>query len=108
MAERMPPVPARDTCERQAGLILLLAIAADAPREDRDAITARLLSAIGWMQRDGTELDPSSAGRASWDTWAVLRRLGGLADHEWRIGLTPTPDGITFARAALRSWRRGA
>jgi hypothetical protein len=103
LAERMPP-KSPDPCERQAGLILLAALAAEAPG-DPDVITARLLSAIGWLNGDGTELTELTAGHASWDTRTVLRRLSALADDgRLRPAAKPTADGVIFARAALRSW----
>jgi len=37
----------------------------------------------------------------------VLRRLGGISYDRQAFRLEkPTPEGITFARAALRSWPR--
>lgn len=106
LAERMPP-KSPDPCERQAGLILLAALAAEASG-DPDLIIARLLSAVGWVNGDGTEFTELTAGHASWDTKTVLRRLGALAD-DGRLGTAakPTADGLTFARAALRSWPQG-
>jgi hypothetical protein len=103
LAKRMPPA-SRDACESQAGLILLLALATGAA-EDPDVITARLLGAIGWLNADGTELTEFDAGQASWDTNTVLRRLGALtADDPWLSATQPTPEGVAFARAALRNW----
>ncbi len=103
LAERMP-LTSRDEGETQAGLILLTALAAEA-EADPDAITARLLGAIGWLNGDGTELTEFDAGQAAWDTKTVLWRLGALADDE---GLSRAPmltaEGVTFARAALRTW----
>lgn len=104
LAERMPP-KSPDPCETQAGLILLLALAAEAA-EDPDVITARLLATIGWANGDGTELTELAAGQASWDTKTVLRRLGALTDDgPWRSARRPTAEGVAFARAALRNWR---
>jgi hypothetical protein len=103
LAERMPPRPA-GRCETQAGLLLLTAIAAGVPG-DLDAVVARLLGAIGWINSDGTELTGSVAARAAWDTSTVLRRLGGVSSGRHGFGPDkPTPDGIAFARAALRTW----
>jgi hypothetical protein len=103
LAERMPP-KSSDPCEAQAGIILLLALAAEAA-EDPDVITARLLGAIGWVNGDGTELTELAAGQASWDTKTVLRRLGALTDDgPWRSARWPTAEGVAFARAALRNW----
>jgi hypothetical protein len=103
LAKRMPPT-SRDACESQAGLILLLVLAAGAA-EDPDAITARLLGAIGWVNADGTELTEFDAGQASWDTETVLRRLGAFTgDDPWLSAMQPTAEGVAFARAALRNW----
>ncbi len=106
LAERMPP-KSPDQCESQAGLILLAALAAQAADEP-DVIVARLLSAIGWINGDGTELTDLTAGHACWDTKAVLRRLGALADDgHLHPAAKPTADGMVFARAALRGWPQG-
>ncbi len=103
LAERTPP-KSQDPCENQAGLILLAVLAAQAAG-DPDVITARLLRAIGWINGDGTELTELAAGHASWNTKTVLRRLGALTNDAHRRPATkPTADGVTFARAALRSW----
>ena len=103
LAERMPPRSA-DRCEMQAGLLLLAAVAAQIPG-DVNALLARLLGAIGWIASDGTQLTGSMAAHAAWDTTTVLRRLGGFShDGHGRGPGQPTPEGITFARAALRTW----
>jgi len=105
LAERMPPRSA-DRCEGQAGLLLLAAVAAQLQGE-LDAFLARQLGAIGWISGDGTGLSGSAAARAAWDTRTVLLRLGGFSYDEQSFRLRkPTPEGITFARAALRSWPR--
>jgi Plasmid pRiA4b ORF-3-like protein len=102
LAERMPPKTGR--CEVQAGLLLLAAVAAQVP-SNADAVMARMLGAIGWIAGDGTEFTRQMARRAAWDTWTVLRRLGGYSHDRHGLGLgQPTPEGITFARAALRTW----
>ena len=104
LAERMPPA-SKDACETQAGLILLATLAARSTDEPHRTI-AELLSAIGWMNSNGTPMTPSLAGQAVWDTRAVLHRLGAYVSepgiHRWSA--TPTPQGVTFARAALRTW----
>jgi len=103
LAKRMPP-KSPDSCETQAGLILLLALAAEAAK-DPDVIIARLLGSIGWVNEDGAELTKLAAGQASWDTKTVLRRLGALTDDgPWRSAARPTAQGVAFARAALRNW----
>lgn len=93
-----------DPCETRAGLILLLALAAEAA-EDQHLITTRPLGAIGWVNGDGTQLTELAAGHAAWDTRTVLRRLGALTDDgPWRSAVKPTADGVAFARAALGNW----
>lgn len=98
------PLRSADRCETQAGLLLLAAAAARVPG-DLDALVARLLGVIGWISSDGTELTRSMASHAAWDTKTVLRRLGGFTYDRHGSGPgKPTPEGITFARAALRTW----
>jgi pRiA4b ORF-3-like protein len=100
LAQKMPPV-SRDECENQAGLILLTVIAARA-EGDPDITVARLLSAIGWVNGSGTDLDRHAASQACWDTKTALRRLGAVTG-DWRLE-APSTEGMTFARAALQSW----
>ena len=102
IAARMP-LASRDRCEAQAGLILLIAIAAGVAG-DVNAIIARTLHAIGWMRGNGGPLTRFDAGHAAWGTTAVLRRLSALAGTPFRGDERPTPDGVTFARAALHTW----
>jgi hypothetical protein len=79
-------------------------IAAVVP-DDLDVVVARLLGAIGWINGDGTRLTGSAAAAAAWDTRTVLRRIGSLSSDQHGFGPEkPTPDGIAFARAALRTW----
>jgi pRiA4b ORF-3-like protein len=102
LAGRMPP--RSDRCETQAGLIWLLAVAAERPGDPAE-IVARILAGIGWTLADGTPLDTLDADRAAWDTRNVLRRLGGLTDDPRRYGAgSPNEDGVSFARAAVSSW----
>ena len=104
----MPPA-SRDQCETQAGPILLTVIAARADG-DLDVTVAHLLSAIDWVNGNGTDLDRRAAGQASWDTKTALRRLGAFTG-DWRSE-APSTDGVTFTRVAPQSWpahrRRGA
>ena len=105
LAERMPP---RSTSahEAQAGMVLLLAVAADiADVDEVDDTIAVVLDAIGWMSGDGSPLTPMAAAHAAWDTRAVLQRLGAFADHDlFGRRAAPTDEGVTFARAALQTW----
>jgi hypothetical protein len=99
LAQRMP-AGSRDQCETQAGLILLIVVAAQAER-DADVIIARLLGAIGWVNADGLGLDTFEAGQACWDTRTTLRRLGAFTG-DWRSE-EAAPEGVTFTRAALQT-----
>jgi hypothetical protein len=102
VAERTP-LESRDRCETQAGMILLIGVAAGVT-EDVNAIIARSLHAIGWMRGDGSPITGSDAGHAAWATRSMLRRLDALTGDSYRRDERPTPHGITFARAALRTW----
>jgi hypothetical protein len=103
LAERMP-IRSADAGVMQAGLILLIIVAAQSGA-DPDTTIMRFLAAMGWMSSDGTPLTRSMAAYAAWDTSTVLRRLGAFAEDR-RSGRPagPTTDGVTFARAALRTW----
>jgi hypothetical protein len=57
---------------------------------------ARMLTAMGWMNRDGGPLTGTQAAAAASGTHAVLRRLGVLPGDG--------ADGVAFARAALCTW----
>jgi hypothetical protein len=104
LAEMMP-LRSTDECEKQAGLLLLVALAAQV--DDLDATIADLLGALGWMRSDGAALTDAMAAYAAWGTKAVLRRLGGFTnDRAVYRSAKPTADGIEFARAALRTWPR--
>jgi hypothetical protein len=102
VAERTPSA-SRESIEPQAGLTLLIAVAAGATKH-ADAIIVRTLRAIGWMRGDGNPLTARDAGGAVRDTRALLRRLDALTGDTFRRDERPTPDGVTFARAALRGW----
>lgn len=101
LAERMPPA-LRDVCERQAGLLLLIVIAAGVS-DDVDAMVAEFLDAIGWTTATGAPLSTTNAAYAAAETTAVLQLLGGFEPHstqQWRR--RPSADGVTFARAVLQ------
>jgi Plasmid pRiA4b ORF-3-like protein len=105
LAKKTPP-RSPDACQNQAGLILLLVVATQIS-DDRNTIIAELLGAIGWISGDGTPLTGSMASHAAWDTAAVLRRVGAFTkEHDIDIGRRelPTPEGVSFARAALTCW----
>jgi hypothetical protein len=105
LAERMP-LRSADAGQRQAGLLLLVAVATQAA-DDLDETVARFMRDMGWASSDGTPLSSGLAGRAASATSAVLRRLGGVrADRAKFWAERPTADGALFARAALQTWPR--
>jgi hypothetical protein len=104
LAERMP-LGSRDVCERQAGLVLLAAVAAGTA-DGVDALITQLLDALGWRHDDGTPLTESTVARILGGNRAVLRRIGALTSGRGWPG-SPTPEGVAFARAALRTWPAG-
>lgn len=102
LAESMPA--ARDACERQAGLLLLVMLAAD-EAADWAEITAEVLTAIGWQTGHGEPLTSATAFHSAWSTHAVLRRIGALkpGPGSYRAD-KPSREGVIFARAALLTW----
>lgn len=103
LAQKTPP-RSTDASQTQAGLLVLLATAAKSTGE-LNAIVADLLGTIGWMNSDGTQLTGSMASHATWHTTALLRRMGAVTnDGDRGRRERPTPEGVTFARAALTSW----
>jgi hypothetical protein len=101
------PLRSAAVSEVQPGLILLACVAARFT-ETLDVTIARMLTAIGWGHRDGSPLTGHEAARATSGTHAVLRRVGALpGDRRSGPGPGPTPEGVAFARAALRTWPAG-
>ena len=88
-------------CERQAGLLLLIGVAAG--WDDLDAGIARGLGAAGWVDDRGP-LTGSAAHRASLGTLTVLQRLGAIERQGWAEPDHATELGTSFARAAVRTW----
>lgn len=105
LAEQMPP-KSRDACETQAGLILLATLAARST-EDPGTTTAKILAAIGWGGVDGSPMTQYMASEAAWDTSFVLRRIGAYSNEpgSYMRPDKPTPQGVLFAKAALRARR---
>lgn len=69
------------------------------------ATVTRFLDAIGWMSADRTPLTDAAGSHASWRTKAVLCQLGAFGDNRTFGGdARLTPEGVDFARAALRTW----
>jgi hypothetical protein len=106
LAEKTPP-RCTDACQTHAGLILLVATAAQISG-DLNATVADLLGKIGWRNGDGAPLTSGDGSHAAWTTTAVLRRVGAFTDERgFERRERPTPDGVTFARAALTRWPTG-
>lgn len=106
LAEKTP-LRSTDACQAQAGLIVLVATAAQITG-DLNATVADILGAIGWMSGDGALLTGSMVSHAAWNTTAMLRRVGAFTtERDFERRERPTPDGVAFARAALTRWPTG-
>ena len=92
-----------DEFGRQAGLVLLVLLAAGRVAEWEEA-AARLLCAIGWRTADGDPVTGPMALQAAWDTEWMLRRIGALAAGEYPRPAEPGGGGRAFARMALVTW----
>lgn len=103
LAGRLPE--ATDDAGRDAGLLLLLAVASGTPLDPSIAngLLRRGMAALGWREvGSGRPLEEWEAFGAAHATWACLRRLGAIP--ELRYGEAPTPPppaGVAIARAAL-------
>jgi hypothetical protein len=107
LAERMP-LRTAGPGGFQPGLIMLVCVAAGATGT-LNATIAGMLTAIGWMNTDGGALTGGQAAEAADSTRAVLGRLGVLPGGPGPGGSPwPTPEGVAFARAALRTWPAGS
>ena len=120
LAERMP-LRSAASCEAQPGLILLVCVAARCT-DTLSGTVARMLSAIGWTNSDSGPLTGADAARATAGTHAMLQWLGALPSEPppsetlpsetlpfetppFEGGAPwPAPEGVAFARAALRTW----
>jgi hypothetical protein len=102
LAESLPA--AKDECERQAGLLLLLMLAAG-EGADWAEMTAGLLTTIGWRTGYGEPLTSSGVFHAAWSTRSVLRRIGAFDSETGSYRADePSREGVVFARAALLTW----
>jgi hypothetical protein len=89
------PLRSAAVSEAQPGLILLACVAAQCTDSLDDTI-ARMLTAIGWINGDGSPLTGTEAAAATSGTHAVLRRLGVVP--------CDGAEGAAFARAAICTW----
>lgn len=102
LAERVPP-KSHDVVRSQAGLLLLIAIAAGVT-DNVNAVIAEGLGALGWVGASRRPLSAMDASFTADQTNAVLRTLGAFEsdpDEPWRR--RPSADAVAFARAALQS-----
>jgi hypothetical protein len=105
LAERMPPVTG-DEAERTAGVLTLLAVAAGAG-EEAAALTAAVLTDLGWRHGDRSPLTEAAGAQLTWECRAMLRRLGALARDDATRQERATPRGVAIARAALQASQPG-
>jgi hypothetical protein len=94
-------MPLRSAASRevQPGLILLVCVAARCT-DALDATIARMLSAIGWLNIDGSPLTRAEASQATAGTYAALRWLGALPDD-------PCPVALGAATLPIRAFLNG-
>jgi hypothetical protein len=114
LAERTP-VKSRKPYEVQAGLVIVLVVAAMHKHRDGElphfdeAVTnlfvADILTALGWSSEHGEPVTRRMAADAGWDTTMALRRLAGTnGDYPLFACTKITPGCVMFARAALQRW----
>jgi hypothetical protein len=98
------PLRSAAISEVAPGMILLACVAARFT-DTLDLTVARMLTAIGWLNSDGSPLTSAEAAAASYGTYSVLRRVGALPSTPG-AGQPPhpAPEGVAFARAALSTW----
>ena len=98
------PLRSAAISEVPPGMILLTCVAARFT-DGLDLTVARMLTAIGWLNSDGSPLTGAEASAASYGTYSVLRRLGALpSTSRDRQAPYPPSEGVAFARAALSTW----
>lgn len=95
----------RGDAATDAGLLLLLAVAAGTPLNSNliDHLLVVGLEALGWRGVGDRRINRYQAFDAARETWATLRRIGALPDGYADAAQAPPASGIAFARAAMRS-----
>lgn len=94
-ADRLPT--ARSDHERDAGMLVLLALAAGS------GDLGDLMTSLGWKRRSGRPLDDYDVRDLATTAVETLLRLGCFDTTSRRQGRRPTTAGRQFARAALRA-----
>ncbi len=104
VASRLPE--ARGDAERDAGLLLLLAVASATPldMQGTDELLRRGMTALGWRDAATKQgLEQWQAFEAARSTWECLRRLGAIPETQFgEPPSRPAAAGVALARAALR------
>ncbi len=104
IASRLPE--ARNDAEHDAGVLLLLAVAAAAPVSNQATgdLLRRGMGALGWRDAETLgPLDEWQAFGAARETWDYLQRLSAIANpHFGQPPVRPGSAGVALARAALR------
>lgn len=98
---RNMPVRSRKEHQNQAGMLLVLAVAADSMSMYRDVVAG--LVALGWSVRGKPSVTTEMAADLCLDTADVLRWTGAIHGNDLLGTLRPTPEGVLLARAALVS-----
>jgi hypothetical protein len=87
-----------------AGLLLLLGVAAGFPRVERTALVTECLDILGWRTDLFSALSDQDVRELIGPTETVLEHVGAIARSAWRdpdADRSPDPAGAAFARAAL-------
>ena len=87
-----------------AGLLLLLSVAAGYPRAERTALVSECLDILGWRPSPFSALSERDVQELLGPTETVLEHVGAIPRTAWRdrnADRSPDPAGAAFARAAL-------
>ena len=87
-----------------AGLLLLIGVAAGAPRAERTELVAECLDLLGWRQGPFAALSDRDVQELLGPTEAVLEHVGAIPRKAYRDPTAdgpPDPAGAAFARATL-------
>ena len=87
-----------------AGLLLLLGVAAGYPRAERTALVSECLDILGWRPSPFSSLSERDVQELLGPTETVLEHVGAIPRTAWRdrnADRSPDPAGAAFARAAL-------
>jgi hypothetical protein len=97
------PLRSAAISEVAPGMILLACVAARFT-DTLDLTVARMLTALGWLNSDGSPMTTAEAAAASYGTYSVLRRVGAVPSTIAEARGPFPAEGVAFARAALSTW----